>query len=177
MPPVRSDAINSSPLCLACGLCCTDALHEYVEVQQEELHLVGRLGVTITPVNDHGVGFRLPCVLYQNDCCSAYGHRPAACRAYRCVLLRELERGDVTLERALAIVGETKGLIAELDDPREDSSLRRKLVQSWDTQDGLIGTGETRQANAAFALRAATLDVVLQKHFRGPREESTPPDS
>lgn len=169
--------MSSSPLCLECGLCCIGTLHEYVEVEPAELHLVGRLGVTVKPVNDRAIGFRLPCVLYRKDRCSVYSDRPAACRAYRCTLLRELERGDVTLERALAVVRETKGLIAELDDHQEGKGLRRRLEQSWDTQDGLIGTGEARQANAAFALCVAALDVVLQRHFRGPREHHTRPDA
>ena len=174
---VQSDTINSSTLCLACGLCCTDALHEHVEVRPEELHVIGRLGVTIEPVGDAGVGFRLPCVLYENGCCSAYSHRPSACRTYRCVLLRRLERGHVSLERALAIVSDAKALIADIDDQPQRDSLRRKLVKAWDAEHGLIGTGTTRQSNAVVALRAATLDVVLQEHFRGPRKENTPPDT
>ena len=161
---------------MSCGLCCIDALYEHVEVRPEELHVIGRLGVTIEPVGDGAVGFRLPCRLYQNGCCTAYSHRPSACRTYRCVLLRRLERGNVTLERALAIVSDAKALIAEIDDQRQRTSLRRKLVEAWDAEHGLLGTGVTRQSNAALALRAATLDVVLQEHFRGSRAENTPPD-
>lgn len=174
---MQSNTTSSSTLCLSCGLCCIDALHEHVEVRPEELHVIGRLGVTIEPVTDGGVGFRLPCLLYQNGCCTAYSHRPSACRTYRCVLLRRLDRGDVTLERALAIVSEAKALIAEIEDQRKHDSLRRKLVEAWDAEHGLIGTGATRQSNAVFALRAATLDVVLQEHFRGRRPENTPPDT
>jgi Fe-S-cluster containining protein len=169
-------AESSSPLCLACGLCCTGTLHEYVEVQPQELQLVGSLGVTIETFRNQSVGFRQPCVLYRSECCSAYAHRPVACQKYRCVLLRKLDRGEMTLENALAIVNETKGLIAEIDDQEEGTSLRRRLLESWDAQLGLVGTGAARQAHATFALRAVTLDVVLQKHFRGPGEHEAPPD-
>jgi len=150
-------------------------LHEYVEVQPPELQLVGSLGVTIETFRNQAVGFRLPCVLYRNEGCSAYAHRPVACQEYRCVLLQKLDKDQITLENALAIVNEIKGLIAEIDDQEEGTSLRRRLLESWDAQLGLMGTGAVRQAHAAFALRAATFDVVIQEHFRGPEEHDTPP--
>ena len=162
---------DSSALCLACGLCCNGVLHSQVSVEPEHVPLVSTLGLTIEEFDDHSVGFRQPCVLYQQDRCSAYPHHPPACKAYRCALLRKYEDGDVTLEDALAIVHQVKELLTGDVDHRHPTgdfspdSLRRELVRSWDSEHGLLGSGALREANAALVLRAVTVDVLLQRHF------------
>ena len=80
----------------------------------------------------------------------------------------------MTLEGSLAIVRQAKELLTEGHDARPDyseDSRRRLLAQSWDGKDGLLGSGALRQANAVLALRAVTLDVLLEKHFRRPADD------
>jgi Fe-S-cluster containining protein len=162
---------DSSALCLACGLCCNGVLYSQVNVEPEHVPLVSTLGLTVEEFDDHSVGFRQPCVLYQQNRCSAYPHHPPACKAYRCALLRKYEAGDATLDDGLAIVNQVKELLKGDDDDRHPTgdcsrdSLRRELAQSWDSERGLLGSGALREANAALVLRAATLDVLLQRHF------------
>ena len=174
--PTADRSVDSSALCVACGLCCNGVLHTQVQVQPEHVQIVGKLGLTIEKLDDASVGFRQPCVLYQNERCSAYPHHPSACKAYRCALLRKYESGDVTLEQSLAIVRQAKELLRDgVDNQRETRSmetLRGELAQRWDRERGLLGSGAVRQANAALALRVVALDVFVQKHFLGCRKQT-----
>jgi len=158
-------------LCLACGLCCNGVLHTQVQVAPEHLPLVSRLGLTVEEFDDHSVGFRQPCVLYERNRCSAYPHHPPACKAYRCALLRRYEAGDVTLDDGLAIVDRAKELLTGDVEHQHTTgafswdSLRRDLAQCWDSEHGLLGSGALRGANAALMIRAAALHLFLQRHF------------
>jgi hypothetical protein len=129
------------------------------------------LGLTVEEFDDHTVGFRQPCVVYRQAQCSVYPDRPPPCKTYRCALLRKYEGGDVTLEDGLAIVHQAQELLTgdgDYQHPAADCSgktWRRAVAQSWDSEHGLLGSGVTRTANAARVLRAATLDIFLQRHF------------
>jgi Fe-S-cluster containining protein len=167
MPSGAPDTVSNhtrsgSDLCLACGLCCTGALHARVTVQAEHVELVRHLGLTVEKIDGPEFGFRQPCPLYQRDRCSAYPHHPPACQEYRCALLRKYEDGRVTLEDGLTIIRTAKELLAG----------GGELAQCWDNEHGLRGSGALRQANAELVLRAVALDVHFQKHFRPPKNRS-----
>jgi hypothetical protein len=136
---------EQSALCLACGLCCTGALHGAVDVIAQDVTLVRSLGLTVEPVQDPAgqYAFRQPCPLYLDDRCSVHGRHPPSCQEYQCALLKKLTAGEVELDIALAVVQEAKSLIAE--------SAALSLAQR--------GRPDT-------LLRAAVLDVLLTRHFR-----------
>jgi Fe-S-cluster containining protein len=138
--------LGGSELCLACGLCCNGTLHATVAVRPEDIRHVRGLGLAIEKTGDE-LEFRQPCPLYQNDSCSVYQHRPPACQKYRCALLKKYEDGDVTLEDSLTIVGTGKQLLAER-----------------------AGHSAVRPFSGESLLRAAALDVHLEKHFREPKK-------
>ena len=117
-------------------------LHAEVVVEAAHVDVVRALGLTVETFADNQVGFRQPCALFKNECCTVYARRPAPCQTYRCALLRKHESGDVTLDEAMSVVRRTKELVL--------SDAERQAVA---TDPGL-------------ALRAAALDVMLNKHFR-----------
>jgi uncharacterized protein len=135
--------MEESALCLACGLCCTGALHREVEVQPEHVTLVRSLGLAVEDVNGQPV-FRQPCPLYLADRCSVYDRRPPSCQEFRCALLRKYADGRVDFETATDLAREARSLIAQ--------GAARPLAP-----------GET---DSDAMLRAATLDVLIKKHFR-----------
>src|SRR5262249_52119958 len=103
-----------SALCLACGLCCTGALHAAVDVKPEHVAVVRSLGLQVEHIEGQGPAFRQPCPLHHDDgTCAVYARRPPTCQNYRCALLRNYESGKVELAAALAIVAETKRIVAE----------------------------------------------------------------
>jgi uncharacterized protein len=135
--------MDESGLCLACGLCCTGALHRGVEVKAEHVPLVRSLGLAVEDVSG-AHAFRLPCPLYLGDRCTVYERRPPSCREFRCALLRKYADGRVDFETATALAREARLLIAQ-------GAARPLAPQETDPQ---------------TLLQAATLDVLLEKHFR-----------
>jgi Fe-S-cluster containining protein len=142
---------QASLLCLACGVCCTEALHRAVEVRPEHVIEVRSLGLTVEPVTSDGPGagggrhaFSMPCPLYLDQKCSVYPKHPPSCRDFRCALLRKLDEGGIELDAAIEIAGEARALMAE--------GAARPLAPG--------------EPDPAVVLGAAALDVLLTKHFR-----------
>ena len=138
---------EQSALCLACGLCCTGALHGAVEVKAQDVAAVRSLGLTVEPAEDSAgqYAFRQPCPLHLDGRCSVHGRHPPSCQEYQCALLKKLAAGEVDLGAALAVVHEAKSLIAER------SALPR-----------------AQRGRPDAVLCAAALDVLLTRHFREP---------
>jgi Fe-S-cluster containining protein len=134
---------HESALCLACGLCCTGALHRHVEVKPEHVTLVTSLGLAVEEVNGERA-FRQPCPLYLADRCSVYEVRPPSCGEFRCALLRKYGEGDVDLATATALAQEARSLIAQ----------------------GAARALAPHETDPEAILRAATLDVLIKRHFR-----------
>ena len=55
-----------------------------------------------------------PCAALDAFTCTAYDVRPAACRAYRCGLLRGVEDGTIEPASAVSLVRSQRGLVARL---------------------------------------------------------------
>jgi hypothetical protein len=136
---------EQSALCLACGLCCTGALHGAVDVIAQDVTLVRSLGLTVEPVQDPAgqYAFRQPCPLYLDDRCSVHGRHPPSCQEYQCALLKKFAAGEVELDTALSVVKEAKSLIAES-----------------------AALSPAQRGRPDALLRAAVLDVLLTRHFR-----------
>ena len=137
---------QASALCLACGVCCTDALHPAVEVRPEHVIEVRSLGLAVQPrgTSDGQHTFSLPCALYRDQKCSVYPKHPPSCHDFRCALLRKLDEGGIELDVAIAVAREARALIAE----------------------GAARPVAPGESDPAVVLGAAALDVLLTKHFR-----------
>ena len=169
-----SEASGNSKLCLACGLCCTGAFFTKAVVEPSYLEIAAELGVTVDTLAPDSNGFWLPCGLYRNGQCSIYQHRPPVCQSYRCVLLRKYERGEIALDECLRIVQEVKKLLTDGGkNPQEQFSLRSRQEKLGKITE-LTGGGQTAQTNAALMLRAAALEVLIQRYFRLPAQDSPP---
>lgn len=57
---------------------------------------------------------KLPCVHQEGARCTEYEGRPGACRGYACGLIGRLERGEVELEEAQAVVARIKSVAEEV---------------------------------------------------------------
>ena len=140
---------RASALCLACGVCCSDALHPAVEVRPEHVIEVRSLGLAVEPVEPRATSegqhaFSLPCALYLDHKCSVYPKHPPSCHDFRCALLRKLDGGEIEFDAALAIAREASALVAE----------------------GAARPVATGESDPAVVLGAAALDVLLTRHFR-----------
>ncbi|MEJ8802617.1 YkgJ family cysteine cluster protein [Pontibacter sp. H249] len=97
--------IDSTNICLACGLCCTGTLIGFVQLNSEELPVVRKL-MDIEEASNDGV-FLQPCNKYC-DGCTIYLDRPKQCASYKCELLKSVERKEVDFKSAVEIVDVVK---------------------------------------------------------------------
>ncbi len=102
-------------LCRACGLCCSGHLFIWVKLRPAELNPAEALGMRVYRNDPTQRGFNQPCQLWQGQC-SIYTsrHYPHACRAYKCKLLKEVVSETRSLDDALALVIQARGMIGNL---------------------------------------------------------------
>lgn len=104
-----------SSLCIECHPCCDGSLFARVSVQEGER---ARLPETAGIVQREGA-FRmpLPCACLGSDGrCEVYAHRPEACRAYRCRLVKAMEAGEIEDAAARSILSQLRRLQNEAVD-------------------------------------------------------------
>lgn len=90
-------------LCLSCGMCCDGTLFNVAAVTLEEAaRLEGRVNLS-----ENRLRIRQPCPALQRDNgCAVYTERPHACRHFRCTVLQQLERGQLSEAEAHESIAE-----------------------------------------------------------------------
>jgi Fe-S-cluster containining protein len=163
-----SDAA-ATDLCRSCGLCCNGALFDRAPLQPEEREPARALGLRVTE-SDGAPYFLQPCTAFGGSVCTVYPNRPAACRRFRCLLLKALERGETSLEAALRTVTKAKAEIAAYagGGPLATNTERRRLRALGPT--GGAATAEGRLSAARRYAKTVALDLFLTKHFRGEKK-------
>lgn len=105
--------------------------------------------------------FLLGCVHLCGAVCQIYPSRPAACRAYQCTTLRELERGEIGRGEADRRVAAIKTAVEQVragGQPGERYADLRERV------------GQDRFAGRALQLALASCDMMMDRWFREPRQ-------
>ena len=126
-------------LCKACGLCCTGHLFLWTKLRSPELDSIKSLGVKVFREPEHR-GFDQPCPLW-DGVCTIYDlpQYPRFCGTYKCKLLKRLMDESMELPQALDVVGQTKGMIHDLEpNLTGDSSenFRERLVKTFENVEG-----------------------------------------
>lgn len=98
----------TSVLCTQCGMCCDGSLLGDVEVTSHEALTLEIMGMDVEADGDAGGAMVLPCLALESTRCSIYAHRPGACHAFECRLLKRAERGEIGVEQALALIADTR---------------------------------------------------------------------
>ncbi len=160
---------TASSLCLSCGLCCQGVLHTHALLKPAEIESARALGLTVETIRS-GLGFRLPCPLYQDQRCSIYtAARPHTCGAYQCALLKKYAAGALTYEQSAQRIQRARELyadvIAQLPPGYSFQQLQREQRQAWDSGRGVFGSRELRQEHTALLLALGKLVMYLGKHF------------
>ena len=101
-------------LCLSCGLCCDGTLFSEVPLKPtDDIAAFAAKGLQISV----GAGSRTlkqPCPAHKSCACTVYADRPSTCRAYQCVLLKRIERNEISRDAALGVIRETISLINDV---------------------------------------------------------------
>src|SRR5579863_1742874 len=110
-PPLTPES-NESEICLNCGFCCDGTLFpNAVSGPGETAESFIAIGLTPTEGSPgEKSGFSLPCPHFAGLCTIYASPRPWICGAFRCRLLRSVERGKYTVTQAQQIVHETKAM-------------------------------------------------------------------
>ena len=97
--------IDSTNICLACGLCCDGTLIGFVQVSHDELPAIKEL-MAVEEASSDGV-FIQPCSKYC-DGCTIYSQRPKQCASYDCELLKSFQQKELDYTSAIEIIEEAK---------------------------------------------------------------------
>ncbi len=160
-PRVTLTAV-ASELCLGCGICCDGSLFSSGPLEPEEVPVARRLGLVIEDGD-----FRQPCARLDVSTkrCGVYAERPSACRAYRCELLVELERGAVSIEQARASVRRLRELVGALPGDATTTLAERVRAEGRRIAES-CKTPELRAQSAGRMLDLAELERLRQRFER-----------
>jgi len=173
IPAGTAPALSGSDLCTRCGLCCHGVLHEWGELEEEEVERVRAAGVGLERMRDRLV-FSLPCSRVDGTVCTVYEHRPDACRGYRCALLRRYEEGEIALGDAVQLVGQAHALLDTVKSRLQPGESYRDFKTAWrdhmsgDKRIAFSGAERSQRSGAFMAL--AMLSRFIDRHFRLDRE-------
>ena len=168
--------ISESPMCLECGLCCNGALFEQGELRPgDNAAALESLGVRIRP-NRAGAfratRFDQPCGAFDGCRCKAYSQRPAYCRAFECLLLKQLENGTLSLGMARKTVRLARRqvqrvhrLLEELGDSNDRAPLSRRFRTVQRRLETQNVNAEVAAVFGELTLAMSDLNRILRDHF------------
>ena len=163
-------------ICEQCGLCCSGSVFAWVPAQAEEIERLRALGFPLEQRGETTV-FPLGCTMLDGTLCRVYPDRPATCRAFRCEVLRKVDRGDLSEQDALDLIGQAKALLARVEallDAGEDLATARALWRQH------LAADQPRRAVAGdpprvqqLLLHMTALNLFLDRHFRTDKQQFT----
>lgn len=157
--------ITDSDICLSCGLCCSGAVFLWGDLEAHEHDVPERLGLRRYPEEGtQAIGF--PCPAIVNRCCTVYEGRPQVCRNYRCGVLLQFGKGEMSGERAIEIVTEAVTLASAANDGYPSDMTKQRFDNFGEDAEwkSLAQIAPTEQIKRRLALM--TLERLLDKHFR-----------
>ena len=100
----------SNHVCLSCNLCCDGTLFARLAVTSDEKARLSERGQFFTK-SDGALRMRLGCnYLGKDGACQCYHDRPATCIDFRCDLLRTVDAGYRSMQEAIELAEEARGL-------------------------------------------------------------------
>lgn len=163
-------ANQEQELCIACGLCCDGSLFEFTPTRLEEQDGFEPAEVGLFKLNDGGFAISQPCCHLHNKCCEIYqAVRPAICGKYKCKLLKNFLRDEITFSAALELIETT---LTQRDDIREKLELDVEkrglnlsdLFKAWTE----LQTQESQQTAriSELSLEYLALQLHLARNFK-----------
>lgn len=161
-------------LCTACGACCNGTLFDEVPLERAEIALGPRLRLPIVAAGDDAC-MALPCARLDVATCTIYPERPSTCRTYKCGLLEELERGDVTAGEAHGRVDALREAVARTRELLPDAT-NVPLLRAFHAFADEVGgrrSAAFMEGHAELACRVDELGIRTRAVIRGTAGNST----
>ena len=179
---MNPDAINEQSLCLSCGLCCDGTLFAIVPLREEDsATALQARGIALQKKEDN-YSFKQPCTAYRQNCCQIYADRPANCQKYRCAVLRNYERGDISrsdaqarISRALMLKEAVRNSLASIVANSHELSMPAVLKVA-PQQEAMVADPVLLQTWGSAMMQISALLDCLQTHFEPPwiKQENDP---
>lgn len=145
-------------LCTACGLCCDGTLFRRAKLGPgERLHVPEKIAGTLFTENEVDY-FRLPCWYFDERCTIYNESRPPVCGSFRCLLLKEMTEGKITLGQALDVVAEARQMRDRLLDRYRQISGKSDILCFRDLLEEL---GHIRKKLTGNEPESADYEVLL----------------
>ena len=163
---------SESSLCLSCGLCCNGTIFDAVPVAPADalasLHAAG----IATTIVDGEPRFGQPCIAHDGRECRVYAHRPAACREYRCDLLKRVEAGAIDYAEAAGVIGEVIRLqrkldetVREIEPARSERTSRRVELVQLEERLKLSADAEAKRKLGTVMVQMVAMDGYIRRNF------------
>ena len=157
-------------LCISCGLCCDGSLFEFTPTRLEEQDGFEPAEVGLFQLSDGAFALAQPCCHLHNKCCEIYkAVRPAICGKFKCKLLKNFLRDEITYSAALELI---KTTLAQRDEIRDKLELEVEkrglnladLFKAW-TELQTEGAQQTPQVSE-LSLDYLALQLQLARVFK-----------
>jgi Fe-S-cluster containining protein len=160
-------------LCIRCGLCCDGSLFADAELAARETAALEVLGVEIEDADRGEPALLLqPCAAFKRKRCSIYPHRPNCCRTFECRLLKQVESGAISVDRAeetivntLKEIGRTKVLIAQLGQRDERLPLKERFSEALALSSNISDDPEMNRKRADVKMAITRVQNLLKQTF------------
>jgi len=116
--------------------------------------------------------FPQPCAALNGCLCSLYSSRPSHCRRFECLLLKDLQRGEVTREEALRLIRSARRrvkrietLLRALGENDKALSLRGRIVRLAKRLQRAELEPSVAQLFGELSIASHRLNLLLQDRF------------
>ncbi len=157
---------SSGDFCATCGLCCDGTLFEYAHLQPDEIDAAMASGLEVGEFAGEP-GFAQPCRHLCGTRCNIYVDRPKACRKYRCAMLKRMETGEIAAEQAAKHVAAVRSVVTSLNAEMLPGVTIRQCREQLEKA---VLANEEVAATTRMKLYFGVLELLLDKHFRSPRQ-------
>ena len=173
-----SFAEAATRLCTACGMCCDGTMFQIVRMQPGDLPAaLGRLGLKIRS-RDGEYHMEQPCPALKENGCAVYERRPVRCRLFHCQQLRRMEDGETTEAEAMAMIVETRAIVAKVRGLIEACGLREDGQSLMERHERVMSTPVDVALEPELVSVRTELDEAMRKlKLRLNREFRVPPNS
>lgn len=168
-----TSAKKEQQICINCGLCCDGTLFNRAILKAgEKGHLPEKMEQAYAKNADEEF-FRLPC-LYFDGKCSIYDQKKAhICSAFKCKLLKQFSKNEVSQNEALSTIENAKKLRHEIyklahtvfgND--EKLHFRNVLVKINKTENEKRSVITDNRNFKMLKIKTLILEALLTKHFK-----------
>jgi hypothetical protein len=122
---------TTSNLCVECGLCCDGSLFADVELANDRESILMESAGAVVDEDEDAQLLAQPCSALRGKRCSIYKQRPQCCRTFECLLLKRVQRGEISFADAREQIRFTLELKASIESfislsPEDDPKLSFK---------------------------------------------------